>query len=138
MIERSVRSPGVTRSPRQYSSPACGINSPVSTRSVVDLPQPFGPSNPSNSPGATRNPSPSSTRVLPNAQVRPRTSSACSVTTPDRPCKTGLAETRALGPVTSVEGHISSPPIDQQRREQERKVDERNEKQSAAPHRERC
>ena len=45
--------------------PACGLSSPASTRSSVDLPAPFGPTSATNSPGATLSDTPSSSVFAP-------------------------------------------------------------------------
>ncbi len=39
----STGAPGTTGSPNTWTSPAVGVISPTSTRSVVVLPAPFGP-----------------------------------------------------------------------------------------------
>ena len=51
--ERTARLSRPTSWPATVARPAVGFSSVVSTRSVVVLPAPFGPSNPKTSPGAT-------------------------------------------------------------------------------------
>ena len=54
-IRDSTGAPGVTGWPNTWIVPAVGVISPTSTRSVVVLPAPFGPSSPTTCPRSTRN-----------------------------------------------------------------------------------
>src|SRR3954468_2889323 len=61
--------------PRQRTSPASGRTSPIAMRMVVVLPAPLDPQKPNIDPGATVNPTPSSTRMSPKLLCSPSNSS---------------------------------------------------------------
>src|SRR3954471_10945647 len=88
--------------PRQRTSPASGRTSPIAMRMVVVLPAPLDPQKPSIDPGATVNPTPSSTRMSPKLLCSPSNSS----TRP--PCqflrRSVMRTRRAEPPLTSGSG----------------------------------
>src|SRR3954470_22506168 len=61
--------------PRHRTSPASGRTSPIAMRMVVVLPAPLDPQKPNIDPGATVNPTPSSTRMSPKLLCSPSNSS---------------------------------------------------------------
>ena len=112
-----------TARPSSASVPACGGSRPASRRNAVVLPAPLGPSRPNSSPGATSKLTPSSAaRVAEPARQARRRAGA------------GRARPRAAWTaVSAAAARHRDGPVERQRHEQQRQVDDRVEEQRARP-----
>src|SRR6266511_837808 len=137
----STAAPGVTASPNTRTSPEVGWISPISTRSEVVLPAPFGPSSPQTCPRCTWNVTPSTAtsppgntltrssttsgtsassgraRITPRARIRRvtrhATNAAAAMTSmPTASHQTGLGPLRRGVPGTSGTDSVAPPNVD--------------------------
>src|ERR1700730_9901052 len=88
--------------PATWVLPSAGARSPAMTLSMVDLPQPEGPTMETNSPSATVRLTRSSARVAPNAMLSPETETFCGTR-----CPLLLPDPQVLGGHDLVVGDVA-------------------------------